>query len=123
MILNRIFDRPLQLPKRVHVRINKRANPALKLDNQQNYLLNRDIFIFDANSPSAHIIARTILVNDPYQYLNLIPKQNSAYFGIHIPNCHAGEQFVLLTQNGEFLSGDEALELVSTRLKLDSSIH
>lgn len=99
------------------------ANTALNLANQSSYLINRDIFIFDGNSQSAHIIARTILVNDLYQQLNLIPKQNTAYFGIAVPKAHSEEKFVVLTQTGEVLVGDAALEFATLRLKLEQVLH
>ncbi len=99
------------------------ANPALNIANQSNYLVNRDIFVFDGNSQSAHIIARTVLVNDPYQQLNLIPKQNTSYFGIEVPTAHSEEKFIVMTRTGDVLVGDAALQFVTLRLKLETKFH
>jgi len=101
------------------------ANSALdyRLNLRPSYHINKDTFIFDGNSQSAHIIARTLLVNDPHQKFALIPKQNTDFFGIHVPNEYAHEQFLLLSMDGQVLCGNSALDVISERLKLKEIYH
>jgi len=99
------------------------ANPALNIQQTRNFLIKKDILIFDANSQSAHIIARTILVNDPSQKFHLIPRQSAAFFGVELPHKYEKEKFILMTQTGETICGKNALSLISERLKLATQIH
>lgn len=96
------------------------ANPALDYSASPNpgCHLSKDTFVFDGNSQTAHLIARTILVNDPHQKFALIPKQNTTYFGINVPSEYLDEKFVLLSQTGQVLSGTSALDFINERLKL-----
>ena len=96
------------------------ANPAQHLESARNFLVRKDTFIFDGNSHSAHVIARTILVHDLAHHFDLVPRQNAPFFGIALPLEHSDEKFILVTQQGEVLSGQEALERISQRLKLAS---
>jgi|GEM_PF-6829429 len=102
------------------------ANPALQIrDNSATIShltqekLTKNTLIFDGNSQSAHIIARTVLVNDPAQKVALIPKQNTAFFGIEIPQQFNREKFLLINLSGEILYGRLALECISQSLNLN----
>lgn len=99
------------------------ANPAQQLEHTTNYLTQRDIFIFDGNSRSAHKIALTILVHDQSQKFDLVPKQNAPFFGIELPEAHREEKFILVMQTGEILNGKTALDFISHRLKLQAQVH
>lgn len=101
------------------------ANPALEQSFSPNlgFHLSKDTFIFDGNSQTAHIIARTLLVNDPYRKFALIPKQNTPYFGISVPSEYADENFLLISQDGQIICGKLALEIISERLKLKEMYH
>lgn len=99
------------------------ANLAAPIEAKSAFVTVKDTFIFDGNSPSAHIIARTILTNDPSQKFGLIPRQNTPFFGIEIPGEYQNEKFILITQTREVLCGDEALEFISQRLRLQMNIH
>ncbi len=85
--------------------------------------LNKDTFIFDGNSQTAHLIARTLLVNDPAQKIALIPRQNTPFFGIDIPSELSNEKFILISTDGRVLRGRNALDNISKRLKLDEIYH
>jgi len=101
------------------------ANPALDHSISPNlgFHVSKDTFIFDGNSQTAHLIARTLLVNDPYQKFALIPKQNTHFFGISIPNQYENEKFLLVSQDGQVLCGKLALEVISEKLKLKEIYH
>jgi hypothetical protein len=99
------------------------TNLASNLEQHSPFLTLKDTFIFDGNSQSAHIIARTILTNDSAHTFDLIPKQNTPFFGFELPEYYKEEKFILITQSGEVLSGNQALNVISKRLKLKVNYH
>ena len=101
------------------------TNLALNLDHisDTTICVNKDTFIFDGNSKSAHIIVRTLLVNDITQKYAFMPKQNTLFFGINIPSEYNDEKFLLVGQKGEVLRGKFALESISEQLNLKRIYH
>ena len=96
---------------------------SLEHNSDTTFHVDKDTFIFDGNSKSAHIIARTLLINDITQKFALIPKQNTLFFGINIPFEYNDEKFLLIGKNGEVLRGNAALESISVQLNLKRIYH
>jgi hypothetical protein len=78
----------------------------------------RNTFIFDGNSQSAHLLARTILVHDRQHLFDLIPKQNTKYFGKYLPIQSEQDEILVLTQDGVILRGEKAIRFVGEQLNL-----
>ncbi len=86
--------------------------------NQPCFHTHRNTFIFDGNSQSAHLLARTILVHDRQHLFDLIPKQNTEYFGKSLPIKSENDEVLVLTQDGVVLRGEKAIRFVGEKLNL-----
>jgi len=98
-------------------------NSGTSSSHNATFQVHKDTLVFDGNSKTAHLIARTLLINDPSQKFSLMPKQNSHFFGIDIPEEYLHEKFLLIGTNGEVKRGKQALDHMSEKLNLDKMYH
>jgi hypothetical protein len=99
------------------------CDQEINTDSNTVFQVHKDTLIFDGNSKTAHLIARTLLVNDPQQKFALMPKQNSPFFGVELPEKYSQEKFLLISLSGEIKCGKEALDFMSERLNLKDIYH